>query len=116
MPQIVPITSEQNKIRVALGDYVYILENYYLPTIKRWVLDISDSDSNPLITGICLQTGIDNLVKGKSIFFENQALKLYSANGKPADTPDCLGNTHLLIYFGVNEIKPISYRDKMLDD
>lgn len=116
MPQFLPITSTQQRIRVSLGERVFILENYFLPTIKKWILDIYDQDENPLIFGVCLQTGIDNLVKGKNILFENQAIKLYSSNGKPADTPDCLGVTHFVVYFGENDVKPTSFKDKMLDD
>lgn len=116
MPSIVPLTSNPTRTRCVLGDNSYIIENYYLPTIKKWLIDIYNDEGVPLIVGICLQTGIDNLVKDKSIEFEGQALKYYSVDNTKNDLPNRLGNTCFLIYFSKDEVKARTYIDKMLDD
>lgn len=117
MPQIIPVDNTgSRKIDIALGKNVYRLHTYYLPYIHRWLMDITDTSDNPIIMGICLNTGVGNLVKGKSTLFENQAIRCVSTDGTENDTPTSLGNTCLLYYYAEGEDIPNLYKDKMLDE
>lgn len=117
MPYIIPVDSTGSKtIDVALGQKVFRLRTYYLPNIKRWIMDIMDTKDNPIIMGICLNTGVGNLVKGKSTLFENQTIRCVSIDGSENTEPDSLGNTCLLYYYGTDEKAPNLYQDKMLGE
>lgn len=115
MPQLVPLTNDGcRRINVALGQNLYILETYYMPHIRCWLMDIYDMDGNPIITGISLNVGVDNLVAGKSVYFKNQTLRCVSPTGKENNTPDSLGTTCFLYYYPEGETPPKLYQDKML--
>lgn len=117
MPYIIPVDSTgSRKIDVALGDNVFRLRTYYLPNIKRWLMDITDTTDNPIIMGICLNVGVGNLVKGKSTLFEGQTIRCVSTNGSECTEPDSLGNTCLLYYYPKGETAPNLYEDKMIGD
>lgn len=115
MPQIIPFDNTGSKtIEIALGENYYKLHTYYLPYIHRWILDIFDSAENPIILGICLNVGVDNLVKGKSSLFEGQTIRCVSVDGKENDTTDSLGTSCLVYYYQKGEEVPSLYKDKML--
>lgn len=116
MPSIIPFTSEGNKkITIALGENVFILETYYLPNIRRWLLDIYDIDEKPILTGISLNVGVGNLVKGKSALFEGQAIRCISMDGNDNTFPDSLGKTCIVLYYAKGEDVPEEYQDKMVN-
>lgn len=115
MPQLVPLTNDGcRRINIALGENLFILETYYLPNIKCWLMDIYDMDETPIITGISLNVGVGNLVAGKSALFKGQALRCVSPAGKENNTPDSLGTTCFLYYYPEGETPPQLYKDKML--
>ena len=117
MPQLIPFDNTgSRKITVALGENTFRLRTYYLPYIKRWIMDIYDTDENPILVGISLNVGVENLVKGKSEIFENQTIRCISLDGSENDTPDSLGNNCVVVYYGVGETPPALYEDKMLGD
>lgn len=115
MAKLIPLTNDGcRRINIALGQNMYILETYYLPHIRVWVMDIYDMNNNPIITGISLNVGVDNLVAGKSELFRNQTIRCVSVNNTENNTPDSLGKTCFVIYYGEGE-KPAPYiLDKML--
>lgn len=116
MPTIIPFTNDgDRKITIALGDNDLILETYYMPNIRRWLMDIYDVDENPILTGISLNVGVGNLVKGKSPIFRNQAIRCLSIDGSENNTPDSLGKTCFVVYYAEGEYIPQQYPDKMLD-
>ena len=116
MPQVIPFTNDGDRqITIALGDNMFILETYYLPTIKVWVMDIYDIDENPILLGISLNVGVGNLVKGKTQIFEGQTIRCVSTDGSENNTPTSLGTTCYVEYYPVGEEAPALYKDKMLD-
>lgn len=115
MPQMIPFTNDgDRKITIALGENVFILETYYLPTIKCWLMDIYDIDENPIITGICLSVGVGNLVKGKAPIFEGQTIRCVSPTGEENNTPTSLSTTCFVYYYPQGDEPPVQYEDKML--
>ena len=116
MPQLIPFDNTGCRtIDVPLGENVYRLKTYFLPYIKRWLLDIMDTQDNPIIMGICLNTGVENLVKGKAQEFDGQGLRCISQDGKENDTPDSLGTSCVVVYYEKGEYQPPLYQDKMID-
>lgn len=116
MPQIIPFTNDGcRSINVALGENQFIFETYYLPNIRRWLMDIYDINETPILVGICLNVGVGNLVKGKAAIFEGQTIRCVSPTGVENDTPDSLGTTCFVYYYGKGETPPQLYQDKMLD-
>lgn len=116
MPGIIPFDNSGSRtIDIALGENVYRMRTYYLPYIKRWLLDITDTQDNPIILGICLNVGVENLVKGKSAMFDDQVIRCISTDGTENDTPDSLGTTCFVYYYGKGEKAPTLHKDKMLD-
>ena len=115
MPSLIPLTNDGKRTaQYELGGKIYILESYYLPKTKSWLLDIYDINENPILLGIKLIPGIDNLVKGKTIEFDDQGLQIQTIDGGENNTPDSLGTTAFLIYYAKGETIPQSFKDKML--
>ena len=115
MPQLIPLTNDGcRRINISLGQNRYILETYYLPHIRCWLMDIYSMDNTPIITGISLNVGVENLVAGKSDLFRNQTLRCVSPTGQENNTPDSLGTTCFLYYYPEGETPPKLYQDKML--
>ena len=116
MPQLIPFNNEGSRvIDVTLGDNVFKIRTYYLPYIKRWIMDIMGPSENPIISGICLNVGVGNLVKGKASIFDGQTIRCLSIDGTENDTPESLGTTCVVVYYGKGEEAPSLYVDKMLD-
>lgn len=116
MPQVIPFTNDGCRtIDVALGENMFRFRTYYLPYIRRWIMDIMDQNNNPIVVGICLNVGVDNLVKGKAKIFEGQTLRCVSIDGTENDTPNSLGNSCFVLYYPVGEKPPIMWKDKMLE-
>ena len=116
MPQLIPFTNDGCRtIDIALGENMYKMRTYYLPYTKHWVLDIMDQDENPIAMGISLNVGVDNLVKGRSILFQNQTIRCISIDGTENDTPDSLGTTCFVLYYPVGETPEQLWEDKMLE-
>ena len=116
MPRIIPFTSEgARRMTITLGDNVYIMETYFLPNIKRWILDIYDTEENPILTGISLNIGVGNLVKGKSALFDGQAIRCITTDGTENNRPDSLGTSCVVLYYAKGEELPEQYPDKMVE-
>lgn len=117
MPQLIPFTNDGCRtIDIALGDNMFRLRTTYLPYTKTWVLDIMDQEDNPIIMGIALNTGVDNIVKGKSKIFQNQTIRCISLDGTENNTPESLGNSCVVLYYPEGEEVPQLWKDKMLED
>lgn len=117
MPQIIPFTNDGCRtIDIALGENMFRMRTYYLPYTRTWVIDIMDQEENPIVLGIALNTGVDNLVKGKSTLFQNQTLRCVSVNGTENNTPESLGTSCFVYYYPEGETPPDMWKDKMLED
>lgn len=116
MPQLIPFNNAGCRtIDVSLGENVYRMRTYYLPYTKKWLLDIMDTQENPIIMGISLNVGVGNLVQGKSIQFDGQAIRCISLDGTENNTPNSLGTSCVVLYYEKGETPPKLYTDKMLD-
>lgn len=117
MPQLIPFTNDGARtIDIALGENVFRLRTYYLPYTTTWVMDIMDQLDNPIVLGIALNTGVDNLVKGKAKIFQNQTIRCVSLDGTQNNTPDSLGTTCVVLYYPEGETPPQMWTDKMLGE
>lgn len=115
MPAIIPLTNDgSRKITITLGENVFIIETYYLPHIQCWIMDIYDIDENPILLGMTLNVGVDNLVKGKSPIFDGQTIRCISINESGNNDALSLGNTCFVIYYAKGEKVPPLFEDKML--
>lgn len=116
MAQLIPFDNTGCRtIDVPLGENVYRMRTYFLPYISRWLLDIMDTQDNPIIMGICLNTGVENLVKGKSQLFDEQGIRCISLDGTENNTPESLGTSCVVVYYEKGEYQPPLHKDKMLD-
>ena len=117
MPQLIPFTNDGCRtIDIALGENMFRFRTYYLPYTKTWVMDIMDQDDNPIVMGTALNTGVDNLVKGKAKIFQGQTLRCVSVDGTENKTPDSLGTKCFVFYYPVGETPPKLWKDKMLEE
>ena len=116
MPKIIPVDNTASRtIDIPLGENVFRIRTYYLPHIKRWLMDITDTQDTPIAMGICLNVGVGNLVKGLDPVFDGQTIRCVSVDGSENITPESLGKTCFLFYYGKGETAPQLYSDKMLD-
>lgn len=114
MPRLIPFTNDgSRRITVSLEDKQYIFETYYLPNIRRWLMDIYDIDETPLSLGICLNVGVGNLVRGHPMF-ENKEIRCVSPSGTENNTPSSLGTTCFVYFYETDETAPVLYEDKMI--
>ena len=117
MAELIPFTNDGCRtIDIALGDNMFRMRTYFLPYTKTWVLDIMDQEDNPIVMGIALNTGVDNLVKGKAKIFEDQTIRCISLDGTENNTPNSLGTSCVVVYFPVGETPPQLWKDKMLEE
>lgn len=117
MPQLIPFNNEGCRtIDIALGENMFRMRTYYLPYTKTWVLDIMDQEDNPIIMGIALNVGVDNLVKGMSSIFKDQTIRCISLDGKENNTPDSLGTSCVVLYYPKGEKPKQLWEDKLLGE
>lgn len=117
MPQIIPFNNEGCRtIDIALGDNMFRMRTYYLPYTKTWLMDIMDQEDNPIISGIALNPGVDNLVKGKAKIFQNQTIRCITVEGTDPYAPESLGVNLFVVYYEEDETPPKLWEDKMLGD
>jgi hypothetical protein len=57
----IPLISQPQTLTVSLGGVEYVLHVYWSPQLGAWILDLFDSSSNDIATGIPMVTGVDLL-------------------------------------------------------
>jgi len=85
----IPLTPQNQQFFFDLGGTTYWLRFYFNNTLDEnacWLLDISDVNKNPIITGIQLVTGIDLLGQFKYLGF-NVILYCWSDGANPYAIP-----------------------------
>lgn len=89
---ILPLQNIPQTFAITLGGIVYTLTNKWNPAPEGgWLLDISDSNNNPIVTNIPLITGADCLA-GLGYLGINGALVVYTdGNADAVPTLDNLG-------------------------
>lgn len=114
MPIIIPVTPAGERfVTVNVGPEIFIFRTYFAyGEDQHWLLDIQDAQSNPLISGINLVPGVDNLLKGMGDTLEGYQLHLLVHDGTEKDL-EAPGNTMELIWFNPGEENPFSPLDPM---
>lgn len=114
MPVEIPVTPAGERIvSVNVGPDVFTFRTYFvLGADRHWLLDIQDGQGQPLILGINLVSGADNLLKGMGDTLEGYQLYLHVESGSEKDE-EALGNTMMLVWFNPEEKNPFTPRDPM---
>lgn len=114
MPVEIPVTpAGERVVSVNVGPDIFIFRTYYAAGQDRhWLLDISDGQENPLITGINLTPGVDNLLKGMGDTLDGYQLHLVVAEGTEKDL-EAPGNTMFLVWYNPGEENPFKPLDPM---
>lgn len=95
----IPVTNSPcRSINVTFPNGVLKFRTYWCGYVtSRWLCDILDADDNPILIGVVLTTGIDNLIQGSGIeSLYGIALKVVDSSGKMNTTIEGFGNTALL--------------------
>lgn len=121
MPYILPFDNTPSARKtITINNVTLVCEVNYFPNIKCWLMDLyqpanSDTESEiPVITGVNLRTGVDNLIKGKTQLLDGWAINVASISGNDNDSADSLGNDCFIIVYTPDETVPVSYEDKKL--
>ena len=110
-----PLTANPaSRVMVDTGNGVFVFATYWLPNKKVWLMDILDSSSNLLLSGIALLPGIDNLLKGHGELFKGLVMQVQCIEGTVNNTADSLGNTAQVLFLTSSETNPIVYPDPLL--
>lgn len=114
MPVLIPVTpAGERRARVDVGPERFVFRTYFVHgQDDHWLLDIYDEQERPLITGINLVPGVDNLLKGHGNVLDGYQLHLAAEQGseKRVDAP---GNTMILLWFNPGEINVFVPGDPM---
>ena len=115
MPVQIPVASDGERIvTVNTGAEILIFRTYFVcGQDQHWLLDIMDSQEKPLICGINLVPGVDNLLKGRGDALEDHQLYLHVRSGTEKDL-EAPGKTMFLIWFNPGEQNPFAPDDPML--
>jgi hypothetical protein len=95
----IPLLAQPQTLTVTLLGVVYqFLVQWNVP-LQTWLLDISDSQGNPIVQGLALVTGVDILGQFQYLGIGG-ALIVQSSGGDPLAAPtfDNLGTTALLFF------------------
>ena len=114
MPVNIPITAAgARRIRVSVGPERFVFRSYYVTGQERhWLLDIFDGQGRPLISGVNLVPGVDNLLKGHGNVLDGHALHVLAKSGteKNLDAP---GKSLTLLWFTPGEKNPYESGDPL---
>jgi len=114
MIQLPLAANPASRVTVDTGNGVFVFVTYWLPNKKVWLMDILNSSSNLLLSGIALLPGVDNLLKGHGELFKNSVMQVQCVNGTANNTVDSLGNTAQVVWLTSDETNPIVYQDPLL--
>jgi len=114
MPLEIPITPDGERfVTMNVGPDTFIFRTYFASgQDDHWLLDIQDSQGSPLVSGINLVPGVDNLLKGHGDVLDGyqlHCLVLFSS----AAAPEAPGNTMFLIWLNPGEENPFVNLDPM---
>lgn len=103
MPVVIPMKPDGDRvIQVDLPSVQLKLRTYYsVGQQPMWLLDLLDGNDAPLITGIALVPGSDNVIKGQGdILYGHQLYVLTLTEEEISYTdPGALGNTLVLLLY-----------------
>jgi hypothetical protein len=96
----IPLSPEPQALRIVLAEKTYGLLVRWNIEAKCWVLDLSDTDSVPLVLGIPLVTGVDLLGQYKHLSIGGSLVVQTDHNPDVVPTFDSLGVTGRLYFIG----------------
>lgn len=102
---VVPLTSDgARRVTIEIGGRRILFRTYFTDgQEKQWLLDLYDNnDEQPLITGLALVPGADNIIKGHGDVLEGFQLYVLAWDDNPTDE-EALGETVQLIMYAPGE-------------
>ena len=114
MPLQIPVTpAGERTVTVNVGPETFNFRTYFVHgQDSHWLLDIQDVQQRPLISGINLVPGVDNLLKGMGDALDGYQLHLCVVSGSEKDL-EAPGNTMFLVWFNPGENNPFTAGDPM---
>ena len=114
MPVEIPVTpAGERLVRVNIGAGTFVFRTYFVHgQDDHWLLDIRDNQENPLLSGINLVPGVDNLLKGMGAVLDGHQLHVVATSGMEKD-PEAPGNSMALLWFNPGEENPFRPPDPM---
>lgn len=111
-----PLTNAPaSRVTVNTGSGTYAFVTYFAPH-GAWLMDILTSQGEPLLIGLALVPGVDNLLKGHGDLFAGVRMQIECDPGTFNDTATSLGTTTRVLWFTADETNPIIYPDPMMAD
>jgi hypothetical protein len=93
----VPLQAAPQRLTITLAGVQYTLTLQYRNTVEGgWILDIGDSNNNPIVQGIPLVTGADLLAQYAYLGFGGQLRVQTTSNPDAVPTFENLGTDGLL--------------------
>ncbi len=113
--QAIPVNaSGERTITVNVGPESFRFRTYFVSgESDHWLLDISDIQDRPLITGISLNPGPDNLLKGRGDTLEGYQLFAAVRPGTTGQELEAPGDSLYLIWLNPGESNPLDPGDPM---
>ena len=104
MPSVIPMTPDgARRVTVEVGGKRILFRTYYSAGQEgQWLLDLYDTDNTPLITGIALVPGSDNVIKGQGDILNGYQLYVLTFT-EYYKRPDALGNSLILLMYAPGE-------------
>lgn len=112
MAQIIPLNSDGSAIvtvNTAAGLYKFVTKYNTIDNV--WILDIVSPDDVPMIQGIALVPGCQNLLKGYGDIFEGYSLEVYCVAGTENRSTNSLGFSAQVVLFSPDETSFNTYPD-----
>lgn len=109
---LIPLTSDGDRVvEVDVGSHILQFRTYW--TGQKWLMDVSDTSGQPLMFGLALAPGVNNLMKGQDGGrFPGARLVAVLSRGSAYD-PDNLG-AGLLVYWQTDETDLYRVGDPLL--
>lgn len=101
-PYLIPLQNTNQQIQITLAGVLYTLTVRWNEMNEAWTVDIADANSNPIVSGIPLVTGVDLLAPFGYLNFGGQLIAQTTNDANAVPTFDNLGSTGNL-YFVVSQ-------------
>ena len=115
MPVSIPITPDgARRVTCEIGGKRITFRTYFSDGQEnQWLLDLYDEDDTPLIVGISLQPGSNNVIKGQGDILYGFQLYVLAMDDDPT-APNAPGNTLFLLMYAPGEENLYSPGDPLL--
>ena len=115
MPVVIPMTPDgARRVTCSVGGRRIVFRSYYSAgQDRKWLLDLYDIDETPLITGIALVPGSDNVIIGQGDTLNGYQLYVLASDNYPYEK-EALGNTLNLLMYSPGEENWFNPGDPMM--